>query len=55
MDRYVRWNHLRRMNQLETVPHGTFLRSKQIVTGPIDVLNWLIDSRPCQLRHGSSM
>jgi hypothetical protein len=41
IDRYVRWHHLRRMNQMETVPHGTFLRSKQTVTVAINFLNWL--------------
>jgi hypothetical protein len=30
IERYVRWQHLRRMNQMETVPHGTFLRSKRL-------------------------
>lgn len=41
IERYVRWHHLRRMNQMETVPHGTFLRSKQTVTVAINFLNWL--------------
>lgn len=41
IDRYVRWHHLRRMNQMETVPHGTSLRSKQTVTVAINFLNWL--------------
>ncbi len=31
------------MNQMETVPHGTFLRSKQTVTVAIEFLNWLHD------------
>ncbi len=43
IDRYVRWHHLRRMHQMETVPHGTFLRSKQTVTVAINFLNWLHD------------
>jgi predicted ArsR family transcriptional regulator len=30
--RYIRWHLQRRMNHIETVPHGTFLRSKQTVT-----------------------
>jgi hypothetical protein len=41
--RYIRWNLQRRMNQMETVPHGTFLRSKQTVTVAIEFLNWLHD------------
>lgn len=41
IDRYVRWHHLLRMNHMETVPHGTFLRSKQTVTVAINFLNWL--------------
>jgi integrase len=40
-DRYVRWQHLRRMNEMEPVSHGTFLRSKQTVTVAINFLNWL--------------
>lgn len=39
--RYIRWHLQRRMNQMETVPHGTFLRSKQTVTVAIEFLNWL--------------
>lgn len=31
------------MNQIDTVPHGTFLRSKQTVTVAIEFLNWLHD------------
>jgi len=31
------------MNQMETVPHGTFLRSKQSFTVAIEFLNWLHD------------
>lgn len=41
--RYIRWHLQRRMNQLEAVPHGTFLRSKQTVTVAIEFLNWLHD------------
>jgi hypothetical protein len=41
--RYMRWHLQRRMNQMETVPHGTFLRSKQTVTVAIEFLNWLHD------------
>ncbi len=41
--RYIRWHLWRRMNQMETVPHGTFLRSKQTVTVAIEFLNWLHD------------
>jgi hypothetical protein len=41
--RYIRWQHQRRMNQMDEVPHGTFLRSKQTVTVAIDFLNWLTD------------
>ncbi|BDZ50501.1 hypothetical protein GCM10025867_27420 [Frondihabitans sucicola] len=39
--RYVRWQHLRRMQQMDEVTIGTFLRSKQTVTVAIDFLNWL--------------
>lgn len=39
--RYVRWHHQRRMNHMDRVPLGTFLRSKQTVTVAIDLLNWL--------------
>lgn len=42
--RYIRWHLQRRMNQMETVLHGTFLRSKQTVTVVIDFLNWLHDN-----------
>lgn len=41
IDRYVRWHHLRRMNQMDPVTNGTFLRSKQTVTVAINFLNWL--------------
>ncbi|RDV44761.1 Fis family transcriptional regulator [Leifsonia sp. ku-ls] len=41
--RYVRWQHLRRMNQMHEVPRGTFLRSKQATTVAIEFLNWLTD------------
>jgi hypothetical protein len=39
--RYIRWHHLRRMNQMDEVTRGTFLRAKQQVTVAIDLLNWL--------------
>ncbi len=29
------------MNQMDTVTHGTFLRSKQAMTVAIELLNWL--------------
>ena len=41
--RYIRWQHLRRMNHMQTEPHGTFLRSKQTTTVAIDLVNWLAD------------
>ncbi|MBT2554153.1 hypothetical protein [Arthrobacter sp. ISL-5] len=41
--RYVRWHHQRRMNHMEEVTRGTFLRAKQQVTVAIDLLNWLTD------------
>ena len=41
VERYIRWHHLRRMNQAEQVTYGTFLRSKQTVTVAINFLNWL--------------
>lgn len=41
IDRYIRWHHMRRMNEMDAVPRGTFLRSKQTVTVAIDFLNWL--------------
>ncbi|MDF0532628.1 Fis family transcriptional regulator [Tsukamurella sp. 8F] len=42
-NRYIRWHHLRQMHSMESVSHGTFLRSKQTVTVTIDFLNWLTD------------
>lgn len=41
--RYIRWHLQRRMNQMDTVPHGRFLRSKQTVTVAIEFLNRLHD------------
>lgn len=41
--RYIRWQHQRRMNHMQEVPQGTFLRSKQTVTVAIDFLNWLTE------------
>ncbi|WP_418063033.1 hypothetical protein [Pimelobacter simplex] len=41
--RYIRWYHQRRMNEMEAVLEGTFLRSKQSVTVAIEFLNWLHD------------
>lgn len=41
--RYIRWHLQRRMNQMDTVPQGTFLRSKQNTTVAIEFLNWLHD------------
>ena len=41
--RYIRWHHQRRMNQMDEVSRGTFLRAKQQVTVAIDLLNWLAD------------
>ncbi|MBT2550201.1 Fis family transcriptional regulator [Arthrobacter sp. ISL-65] len=46
--RYIRWHHLRRMNQMDEVSRGTFLRAKQQVTVAIDLLNWLTG-------HGTSL
>lgn len=46
--RYIRWHHLRRMNQMDEVSRGTFLRAKQQVTVAIDLLNWLAG-------HGASL
>jgi len=43
INRYVRWQHQRRMNQMDQVSHGTFLRSKQTVSVAIDFLSWLTD------------
>lgn len=40
---YIRWQHNRRMNQVDQVPQGTFLRSKLTVTVAIELLNWLND------------
>lgn len=39
--RYIRWHHQRRMNQMDEVTRGTFLRAKQAVTVAIELLNWL--------------
>ncbi|MFJ3395294.1 hypothetical protein [Leifsonia aquatica] len=41
--RYIRWQHLRRMNQMDEVPRGAFLRAKQTTTVAIDFLNWLTE------------
>ena len=41
--RFIRWHLQRRMNRMGTVPHGTFLRSKQTVAVTITFLNWLND------------
>lgn len=41
--RFIRWHLQRRLNRMETVPHGTFLRSKQTVTVTITFMNWLND------------
>ncbi|MBU8868488.1 hypothetical protein [Paenarthrobacter aromaticivorans] len=39
--RYIRWHHQRRMNQMDEVTQGTFLRAKQSLTVAIELLNWL--------------
>lgn len=39
--RYIRWHHQRRMNLMEEVTRGTYLRAKQEVTVAIDLLDWL--------------
>ena len=39
--RYIRWHHQRRMNHMDGVARGTFLRAKQEVTVAIGLLNWL--------------
>ena len=39
--RYIHWHHQRRMNEMETVPRGTFLRAKQTLTVAAEFLNWL--------------
>ncbi|MEV8112386.1 Fis family transcriptional regulator [Pseudarthrobacter oxydans] len=39
--RYIRWHHQRRMNLMDGVARGTFLRAKQEVTVAIGLLNWL--------------
>lgn len=39
--RYIRWHHQRRMNLMDEVTRGTYLRAKQEVTVAIDLLNWL--------------
>jgi AraC-like DNA-binding protein len=45
MQRYIRWQLLRRMNQSDTVSESTFLRAKQNVTVAIDLINWLHSAR----------
>ncbi|MCW3768886.1 Fis family transcriptional regulator, partial [Paenarthrobacter sp. PAE-2] len=40
---YIRWHHQRRMNQMDEVTRGTFLRAKQAVTVAVELLNWLSD------------
>jgi hypothetical protein len=39
--RFIRWHILRRMNIMQPVSEGTFLRSKQTVTVAINFLTWL--------------
>lgn len=39
--RYIRWHHQRRMNLMDEVTRGTYLRAKQEVTVAIDFPNWL--------------
>lgn len=46
--RYIRWHHQRRMNQMDDVSRGTYLRAKQQVTVAIDLVNWLAG-------HGTSI
>ncbi len=41
--RFVRWHLIRRMNAMDTVSEGTFLRSKQTTTVAIDFLLWLTE------------
>lgn len=45
VQRYIRWQLLRRMNQVDTVSESTFLRAKQNVTVAIDLINWLQSDR----------
>lgn len=45
VQRYIRWQHQRRMNQMDEVSRATFLRSQQTVTVAIDLLNWLTEQR----------
>jgi hypothetical protein len=53
--RSIRWQQQRRMNQMDQVPQGTFLRSKQAVTVATDFLNWLtghgIELRELEQEH----
>jgi hypothetical protein len=41
--RFIRWHLLRRMNTMDLISEGTFLRSKQTTTVAIDFLNWLTE------------
>ncbi|TQM01626.1 hypothetical protein [Pseudonocardia kunmingensis] len=50
IERYVRWHHQRRMNSMDRVTQGTFLRAKQSVTVAIELLNWL-DARGIAIEH----
>lgn len=41
IERYVRWDHLRKMNERSPVSRTMFLAGKQTVTVAVDFLNWL--------------
>ncbi|WP_258131860.1 Fis family transcriptional regulator [Microbacterium sp. MYb62] len=41
LEKYVRWDHLRKMRARSPVSRGTFLRSKQAITVAVDFLNWM--------------
>ncbi|WP_258184485.1 Fis family transcriptional regulator [Microbacterium foliorum] len=43
LDRYIRWDHLRKMHANAPVTRGMFLRSKQTLTVAVDFLNWITD------------
>ncbi len=41
--RFIRWHLIRRMNAMDQISEGTFLRSKQTATVAIEFLKWIAD------------
>ncbi|ROP66759.1 Fis family transcriptional regulator [Curtobacterium sp. PhB115] len=43
VDRWIRWNFLRKFRAMDEVPRNAFLRAKQSITVGVDFLNWLTE------------